>query len=69
MVAGGIGEGDSYGGYRTQLVDTLRAKGVRDLAVLHAVRHVPRHLFVPESVRHRAYDDAALSVGHGFSHD
>ena len=65
MVAGGIGEGDSYGGYRTQLVDTLRAKGVRDLAVLHAVRHVPRHLFVPESVRHRAYDDAALPIGAG----
>lgn len=65
MVAGGIGEGDSYGGYRTQLVDTLRAKGIRDLAVLHAVRHVPRHLFVPESVRHRAYDDAALPIGAG----
>jgi protein-L-isoaspartate(D-aspartate) O-methyltransferase len=65
MVAGGIGEGDSYGGYRTQLVDTLRAKGVRDLAVLHAVRHEPRHLFVPESVRHRAYDDAALPIGAG----
>lgn len=65
MVAGGIGEGDSYGGYRTQLVETLRSKGVRDLAVLHAVRHVPRHLFVPESVRHRAYDDAALPIGAG----
>jgi protein-L-isoaspartate(D-aspartate) O-methyltransferase len=24
---------------------------------------VPRHLFVPESVRHRAYDDAALPIG------
>jgi protein-L-isoaspartate(D-aspartate) O-methyltransferase len=65
MVAGGVGEGDSYGGYRTQLVETLRAKGIRDLAVLHAVRHVPRHLFVPESVRHRAYDDAALPIGAG----
>jgi protein-L-isoaspartate(D-aspartate) O-methyltransferase len=26
---------------------------------------VPRHLFVPESVRHRAYDDAALPIGGG----
>jgi protein-L-isoaspartate(D-aspartate) O-methyltransferase len=33
--------------------------------VLHAVRQVPRHLFVPESVRHRAYDDAALPIGAG----
>jgi protein-L-isoaspartate(D-aspartate) O-methyltransferase len=26
---------------------------------------VPRHLFVPESVRHRAYDDIALPIGSG----
>jgi protein-L-isoaspartate(D-aspartate) O-methyltransferase len=65
MVAGGIGEGDSYGGYRGQLVESLQRKGVRDLAVLRAVRMVPRHLFVPESVRHRAYDDVALPIGNG----
>ena len=63
MVAGGVGEGDGYGGYRAQLVETLQKKGIRDLAVLRAVRMVPRHLFVPESVRHRAYDDAALPIG------
>ncbi|MGI9041308.1 MAG: rRNA adenine N-6-methyltransferase family protein, partial [Gemmatimonadales bacterium] len=65
MVAGGIGEGDGYGGYRAQLVETLQAKGIRDLAVLRAVRMVPRHLFVPASVRHRAYDDVALPIGSG----
>jgi protein-L-isoaspartate(D-aspartate) O-methyltransferase len=65
MVAGGVGEGDSYGGYRARLVETLQRKGVRDLAVLRAVRMVPRHLFVPESVRHRAYDDVALPIGSG----
>jgi protein-L-isoaspartate(D-aspartate) O-methyltransferase len=63
MVAGGVGEGDSYGGYRSRLVETLQRKGVRDLAVLRAIRMVPRHLFVPESVRHRAYDDVALPIG------
>ena len=63
MVAGGVGEGDGYGGYRAQLVETLQQKGIRDLAVLRAVRMVPRHLFVPQSVRHRAYDDAALPIG------
>ncbi|HEY7480067.1 MAG TPA: protein-L-isoaspartate(D-aspartate) O-methyltransferase [Gemmatimonadales bacterium] len=63
MVAGGVGEGDGYGGYRAQLVETLQRKGIRDLAVLRAVRMVPRHRFVPESVRHRAYDDAALPIG------
>jgi protein-L-isoaspartate(D-aspartate) O-methyltransferase len=65
MVAGGVGEGDSYGGYRNRLVEVLRGKGVRDLSVLHAVQMVPRHLFVPESVRHRAYDDTALPIGSG----
>ena len=63
MVAGGVGEGDGYGGYRARLVETLQQKGIRDLSVLRAVRMVPRHLFVPESVRHRAYDDAALPIG------
>ena len=65
MVAGGVGEGDSYGGYRNRLVEVLRRKGVRDLSVLHAVQRVPRHLFIPESVRHRAYDDTALPIGSG----
>jgi protein-L-isoaspartate(D-aspartate) O-methyltransferase len=65
MVAGGLGEGDSYGGYRGRLVEVLQRKGVRDLSVLRAIRMVPRHLFVPESVRHRAYDDTALPIGSG----
>ena len=65
MVAGGGGEGDGYGGYRSQLVETLRRKGIRDLSVLRAVATVPRHLFVPESVRHRAYDDVALPISGG----
>ncbi|HET9464830.1 MAG TPA: protein-L-isoaspartate(D-aspartate) O-methyltransferase [Gemmatimonadales bacterium] len=65
MVAGGVGEGDSYGGYRGRLIEILQRKGVRDLSVLRAIRMVPRHLFVPESVRHRAYDDVALPIGSG----
>jgi protein-L-isoaspartate(D-aspartate) O-methyltransferase len=65
MVAGGVGEGDGYGGYRGKLIDLLQQKGIRDLAVLRAIRMVPRHLFVPESVRHRAYDDVALPIGSG----
>ena len=65
MGAGGVGTGDSYGGYRARLVETLQRKGIRDLAVLRAVGLVPRHLFVPESVRHRAYEDVALPIGSG----
>jgi protein-L-isoaspartate(D-aspartate) O-methyltransferase len=58
-------ESDSYGGYRTRLVETLQQKGIRDLAVLRAIGTVPRHLFVPQSVRHRAYEDVALPIGGG----
>lgn len=49
---------------RRGLVEALREAGVRDLAVLHAFDRVPRHRFVPEAVRHRAYEVAALPIGH-----
>jgi protein-L-isoaspartate(D-aspartate) O-methyltransferase len=65
MVARGLNEADGYGGYRTQLVAELQAKGIRDLAVLRAIAQVPRHLFVPESLRHRAYEDSALPIAAG----
>jgi len=62
--AGG-GPADGYGGYRAQLVETLRDKGIRDLGVLHTIATVPRHRFVPEALRHRAYEDVPLPIGAG----
>jgi protein-L-isoaspartate(D-aspartate) O-methyltransferase len=56
---------DGYVGYRSALVEALQRKGIRDMAVLRAVATVPRHLFVPESLRHRAYEDEALPIGNG----
>jgi protein-L-isoaspartate(D-aspartate) O-methyltransferase len=47
------------------LIETLQANGIRDLSVLRAFDEVPRHLFVPTGVRHRAYEDAALPIGSG----
>jgi protein-L-isoaspartate(D-aspartate) O-methyltransferase len=55
----------AYRRSRRRLVEQLRASGIEDLAVLHAFDAVPRHLFVPEAVRHRAYEDVALPLGHG----
>ncbi len=52
-------------GPRRRLVETLQEHGVRDLAVLRAFDEVPRHLFVPAAVVHRAYEDAALPIGGG----
>ena len=56
---------DGYAGYRSRLVEMLQLKGVRDMAVLRAVATVPRHLFLPETLRHQAYEDAALPIGNG----
>src|SRR5688572_32100167 len=53
------------GGARRRLVETLRERGIRDLAVLRAFDMTPRHLFVPTGVRHRAYEDSALPIGNG----
>ena len=52
-------------GARRRLVETLREKGIRDLAVLRAFDLTPRHAFVPTGVRHRAYEDAPLPIGSG----
>lgn len=39
--------------------------GIRDGAVLEAMRKVPRHEFVPEDMKASAYDDAPLPIGEG----
>jgi protein-L-isoaspartate(D-aspartate) O-methyltransferase len=38
-------------------------RGVRDLRVIEAMKTVPRHLFVEEALRARAYDDCPLPIG------
>ncbi len=43
----------------------LRARGIADERVLAAMARVPRELFVPPDLRHRAYDDVALPIGAG----
>lgn len=50
---------------RERLVQRLRSKGIRNTAVLEAVRNMPRHLFVDEALASRAYEETALPIGHG----
>lgn len=52
-------------GARRRLVEALQEGGIRDLAVLRAFDEVPRHIFVPTGMRHRAYEDSALPIGQG----
>src|SRR5690606_36595691 len=54
-----------YERLRRELIDKVRERGIDDLEVLRALDLVPRHLFVPEVVRHRAYEDAPLPIGFG----
>jgi len=51
---------------RKRMVDEqLAARGVQDRRVLSAMATTPRHVFVPEALRERAYDDHPLPIGHG----
>ncbi len=43
----------------------IEARGVRDPAVLAAMRAVPRAEFTPPRLRLRAYEDGPLAIGHG----
>jgi protein-L-isoaspartate(D-aspartate) O-methyltransferase len=45
------------------VAEQLEARGIHDEAVLEAMRRVPRHLFVDESLHERAYDDTPLPIG------
>jgi protein-L-isoaspartate(D-aspartate) O-methyltransferase len=50
---------------RRMVEDQIRGRGIRDERVLEAMRAVPRHLFIPESERSRAYADAPVPIGYG----
>ena len=51
---------------RARMVDEqIAARGVRDPRVLAAMRHVPRHEFVPTPLRPFAYHDRPLAIGEG----
>jgi protein-L-isoaspartate(D-aspartate) O-methyltransferase len=57
---------DYYQSLRDEMVEhQIKARGVHDPRVLEAMRRIPRHLFVPEPNRPRAYEDKPLPVGEG----
>jgi protein-L-isoaspartate(D-aspartate) O-methyltransferase len=50
---------------RRRLIETIRSRGIEDLDLLRLFDEVPRHRFLPEGIRHRAYEDAPLPIGYG----
>jgi len=55
----------AFVGYRRRLIEEIRARGIEDLEILQLFDRVPRHLFVPEGVWNRAYEDAPVPIGFG----
>ena len=53
-----------YTGYRRRLIEDIRTRGVQDLEILQIFDEVPRHLFLPEGVWNRAYEDAPIPIGY-----
>ncbi len=59
-------EPDPLAGARSEMVERqIAARGVRDARVLHVMREVPRHLFVPPEQVSEAYEDHPLPIGSG----
>jgi len=40
----------SFVGYRRQLIEQIRGRGVEDLEILQLFDRVPRHAFLPEGI-------------------
>jgi len=47
------------------LAQKLHDEGIVNLDVLQAIARTPRHIFVPEILAHKAYDNTALPIGQG----
>jgi protein-L-isoaspartate(D-aspartate) O-methyltransferase len=59
-------DGGDWNTQRKRMVDEqLRARDISSARVLDAMLAVPRHLFVPESVRPESYGDTPLPIGNG----
>ncbi len=49
---------------RREMLQLLKDRGIKDTRVFDAMNKVPRHLFIQEAFRNRAYDDCALPIGY-----
>ncbi|HLV69605.1 MAG TPA: protein-L-isoaspartate(D-aspartate) O-methyltransferase [Xanthomarina sp.] len=49
-------------GLRQQLVETIKAKGIKDENVLAAIGRIPRHLFMDSGFLDHAYQDKAFPI-------
>ncbi len=48
-----------------KLIQQLTDLGITNQEVLRVIAETPRHLFMPESLAHKAYENTALPIGNG----
>ncbi|HEU5410990.1 MAG TPA: protein-L-isoaspartate(D-aspartate) O-methyltransferase [Candidatus Acidoferrales bacterium] len=59
-----VSDQDDWAARRRAMVEEqIRKRGVKSGVLLEAMMRVPRHLFVPEELASRAYEDRALGIG------
>ena len=49
---------------REEMIETLLEMGIKDFRVLDAMAQIPRHLFIDEALRSRAYENRSLTIGY-----
>lgn len=66
LTSEGRQEAEPYHELREKMVkNQIQARDIKDPRVLEAMRRIPRHLFVPEEIKYRAYEDNPLRIGEG----
>jgi protein-L-isoaspartate(D-aspartate) O-methyltransferase len=48
-----------------QLAQLLEKEGVSNRVVLSAIANTPREIFIPDALKHKAYQNTALPIGQG----
>ncbi len=57
---------EEFAQQREQMVETqLKSRDIQNERILNAMKKVPRHRFMPASVRHYAYIDSPVPIGEG----
>ncbi|GBL05118.1 protein-L-isoaspartate(D-aspartate) O-methyltransferase [Glaciecola sp. KUL10] len=49
----------------TQLAELIHREGVSDTQVLQMIASIPREHFLPDALKHKAYQNTALPIGQG----
>ena len=48
---------------REEMIEMLLEMGIKDFRVLDAMSQIPRHIFLDEALRSRAYENRSLTIG------